>query len=40
VGRAGGAIVAATHTELGLGDAARLAPADFAPDEAELEAVA
>jgi heme exporter protein A len=38
--RAGGAIVAATHAELGLADARSLAPAGFAPDEAALEAVA
>jgi heme exporter protein A len=38
--KAGGAIVAATHAELGLDAAQRLAPADFAPDLADLEAVA
>jgi len=37
---AGGAIIAATHTDLGLDAAQRLAPADFAPDLADLEAVA
>ena len=41
--RAGGAIVAATHAELGLAGADNLAPADFAPDwatdGAALEAV-
>ena len=36
----GGAIIAATHTDLGLDAAQRLAPADFAPDLADLEAVA
>ncbi len=38
--RAGGAIVAATHTDLGFESTQRLAPADFAPDLADLEAVA
>ena len=37
---AGGTIVAATHTDLGLAAAQRLAPADFAPDFEDLEAVA
>jgi heme exporter protein A len=37
---AGGAIVAATHADLGLVDAQQLAPADFAPDLADLEDVA
>ncbi|MBI3513312.1 MAG: heme ABC exporter ATP-binding protein CcmA [Proteobacteria bacterium] len=37
---AGGAIVAATHSDLGLGDARRLTLADFAPSAAELEAAA
>jgi len=38
--QAGGAIVAATHGELGIGPAQTLAPADFAPSLDELEAVA
>jgi len=38
--RAGGMIVAATHADLGLAGARELAPADFAPDAAALEAVA
>lgn len=38
--RAGGLIVAATHTDLGLEAAQRLAPADFTPDLDDLEAVA
>ena len=36
--RAGGAIVAATHADLGLADVQPLAPADFAPDPADLGA--
>jgi heme exporter protein A len=38
--RAGGAIVAATHGDLGLGTTQILTPADFAPTRDELEAVA
>jgi heme exporter protein A len=38
--RAGGAIVAATHAELGLTGARSLAPVDFAPAQAMLEDVA
>jgi heme exporter protein A len=38
--RAGGAIVAATHSELGLAGAQVLTPAAFAPSRDELEAVA
>ena len=38
--RAGGALVAATHSDLGLGNAHVLTPAAFAPSRDELEAVA
>jgi heme exporter protein A len=38
--RTGGAIVAATHGDLGLDNTLILSPADFAPTQDELEAVA